>query len=216
MNKDILDPATISEFIRDDKLEASKTRMNESISLLDQTIKSMKDLVQSQFDVIYKSKKEEIHQRLLKNFADLMKSSKSEIEVYINGASPEKKKMFQYLQTTTPKPVKKRNTTRAPVHTVEVTSPFDQDFNEMYNDLIESGIDMDKEVILADGSFLYQGHCFSVGDTVYISKLSNTSIQAKVDLVTTEEVTLIFPDRSFMKIKKDDLLQQKIVLNSFK
>lgn len=216
MDQNELNNAKMMELIRDDRLEVAKTRMEETISLLDQTLNSLKENIKSQYDCIYKTKKEEILQRILKNFADLMKSSSREIEFYISGASLEKKQLFQFLQTTTPKPIKKRNITRTPIHTAEISSNFDTDFHEMYNDLVESGIDMENEVILSDGSFLYQGHCYSVGDTLFISKISNSAIQAKVDLVTTEEVTLVFPDKSFMKIKKDDLLQHKIVLNNFK
>lgn len=216
MDPDKIDEETMMRLIRDDRLESSKTRMEESISLLDQTFKSIKDSIQSKYDIIYKAKKEDIHQRILKMFADLMKNSGREIEFYISDAPSDKKSVFQYLQAATAKQIKKRNNTRIPTHTPEVTSAFETDFHEIYDDLVKSGIDMQNEVILADGSFLYQGHCYSVGDTIYISKLSNSSIQAKVELVTVEEVTLVFPDRSILKISKDDLTQHKIVLNNIK
>ena len=90
-----LTPAILYEKIRNDKIEASKTRMDESINLLEKSIVAEKEQLKSQFDSDFKAKQEEIHQRTLKMFSELMKSSGREIEYYIAHAIQEKKDIFQ-------------------------------------------------------------------------------------------------------------------------
>ena len=109
-----------------------------------------------------------------------------------------------------PKIFKKRGG-RIPIHTQEIPTPFEEDFQAIYSDLVADGVNMDQEVILCDGGFLYNGQHFVVGDKIFIAKFSGQFTQAYVELVTTAEITLSFSGNSRITVSKDDLLQHKLV-----
>ncbi|OHT08037.1 hypothetical protein TRFO_23671 [Tritrichomonas foetus] len=204
-------PQKAMELIRDDRIEASETRMKESLFLLEQASNSIKDSIKKQYDAIYVAKKEEVMHRIIKMYNELMKNSNREIELYLAGAPFEKQELNNLLQNTTPKQTKKRTNARSNSHTPDVSlDAFHEDFQEMLEELKNDGNDMNSEVLLTDGGFLYQGRCYADGDMIHIAKFSNSFINAKIELVTTAQVLISFSDGNTLKISKEDLMKQKI------
>jgi hypothetical protein len=101
----------------------------------------------------------------------------------------------------------KKQTPRTQASPPSPEEAFDTDFTAIISEWEAAGRDPSKEVILADGCFMYHGHVFAVDEQVRAkTRIEGRYMEAKVTAVTTAEIELTFRDHSIVSIDRDLLV----------
>jgi hypothetical protein len=202
--------------VEDERIRASGQWKVECESILADTIRTRKEEIEEEAKAAVEDKRADLLDRVLQQFADLMRQSGREIEAYVQNSPPATQAKVRFLNDRLSRAPKKRGPRARPPQ-LSQKELFDTDFAKIISELEAGGEDLRNEIVLMDGCFMYQGQVFVVDDMVEAQNRLGKASQAKVTAVTTAEIELTFGastrDSSVVTIDKAQLAAGTVTLS---